>query len=60
VSEFQGAVRAALHENWKWFVFQGIAMLILGCLAVAEPVIASVAVDIYVDGFSCSAAFWAS
>jgi uncharacterized membrane protein HdeD (DUF308 family) len=29
-------------------VFQDIAMLILGCLAVAEPVIASVAVDIYV------------
>ena len=48
LSEFQGAVRSALHENWKWFVFQGSAMLILGCLAVAEPVIASVAVDIYV------------
>jgi uncharacterized membrane protein HdeD (DUF308 family) len=37
-----------MHENWKWFVFQGIVMLILGCLAVAEPVIASVAVDIYI------------
>jgi uncharacterized membrane protein HdeD (DUF308 family) len=47
-SEFQRAVRTSLHENWKWFVFQGIVMLILGCLAVAEPVIASVAVDIYV------------
>jgi len=41
-------VRTALSENWKWFVFQGIVMLILGCLAVAEPVIASVAVDIYI------------
>ena len=29
-------------------MFQGIVMLILGCLAVAEPVIASVAVDIFV------------
>jgi uncharacterized membrane protein HdeD (DUF308 family) len=29
-------------------VFQGIVMLVLGCLAVAEPVIASVAVDIYI------------
>jgi uncharacterized membrane protein HdeD (DUF308 family) len=46
--DFQNAVRTALRENWKWFVFQGIVMLILGCLAVAEPVIASVAVDIYV------------
>jgi uncharacterized membrane protein HdeD (DUF308 family) len=29
-------------------VFQGIVMLVLGCLAVAEPVIASVAADIYI------------
>jgi uncharacterized membrane protein HdeD (DUF308 family) len=48
LSDFQNAVRTALRENWKWFVFQGVVMLILGCLAVAEPVIASVAVDIYV------------
>ena len=47
-SNFQDALRTAIRENWKWFVFQGIVMLILGCLAVAEPVIASVAVDIYV------------
>jgi len=48
LSDFQNAVRTALRENWKWFVFQGIVMLVLGCLAVAEPVIASVAVDIYI------------
>ena len=48
LSKFQDALRTAMRENWKWFVFQGIVMLILGCLAVAEPVIASVAVDIYV------------
>jgi uncharacterized membrane protein HdeD (DUF308 family) len=48
LSDFQIALRTAMHENWKWFVFQGIVMLILGCLAVAEPVIASVAVDIYI------------
>jgi len=48
LSDFQNAVRTALRENRKWFVFQGIVMLILGCLAVAEPVIASVAVDIYI------------
>jgi uncharacterized membrane protein HdeD (DUF308 family) len=48
LSDFQNALRTAMRENWKWFVFQGIVMLILGCLAVAEPVIASVAVDIYV------------
>jgi uncharacterized membrane protein HdeD (DUF308 family) len=48
LSEFQNAVRTALRENRKWFVFQGIVMLVLGCLALAEPVIASVAVDIYI------------
>jgi uncharacterized membrane protein HdeD (DUF308 family) len=48
VSDLQSAVRTALRENWKWFVFQGIVMLILGCLAVAEPVLATVAVDIYI------------
>ncbi len=48
LSKFQDALRTAMRENWKWFMFQGIVMLILGCLAVAEPVIASVAVDIFV------------
>src|ERR1700688_3962202 len=48
LSDFQNALRTAMQENWKWFVSQGIVMLILGCLAVAEPVIASVAVDIYI------------
>ena len=48
LSEFQSAVRTALGEHWKWFVFQGIVMLVLGCLAVAEPVIASVAAGIYI------------
>jgi len=48
LSDFQSAVRIALREHWKWFMFQGIVMLVLGCLAVAEPVIASVAVDIYI------------
>jgi uncharacterized membrane protein HdeD (DUF308 family) len=48
LSDFQSAVRTALREHWKWFVFQGIVMLVLGCLAVAEPVIASVAADIYI------------
>jgi hypothetical protein len=48
LSEFQSALGTALGEHWKWFVFQGIVMLVLGCLAVAEPVIASVAADIYI------------
>jgi uncharacterized membrane protein HdeD (DUF308 family) len=48
LSDFQNALRTEMRENWKWFVFQGVVMLVLGCLAVAEPVIASVAVDIFI------------
>ena len=42
------ALRAALKTNWKLFLFQGIVMVILGILAVAWPVIATIAVDLYV------------
>lgn len=48
LSDYQNALRTVMRENWKWFVFQGIVMLILGCLAIAKPAIASVAVDIYI------------
>ena len=29
LSKFQDALRTAMRENWKWFMFQGIVMLIL-------------------------------
>ena len=48
VSDMQNALSDALRANWKLFLFQGIVMLILGILAVAEPVLATVAVDIYI------------
>ena len=48
VSDMQNAISDALRANWKLFLFQGIVMLILGILAVAEPALATVAVDIYV------------
>lgn len=48
VSEMQIALRSALRAHWGLFLFQGIIMLILGGLAVAEPFVASIAVDIYV------------
>jgi uncharacterized membrane protein HdeD (DUF308 family) len=48
VSEMQDALKDALKTHWKLFLFQGIVMLILGILAVAWPVWATLAVDIYV------------
>ena len=37
-----------IHAHWKLFLAQGILMIVLGFLAVAEPNIATVAVAIFV------------
>jgi uncharacterized membrane protein HdeD (DUF308 family) len=37
-----------IHAHWKLFLAQGILMMVLGFLAVAEPNIATVAVGIFV------------
>jgi len=44
----QHAIRNALSAHWKLFMFQSIVMLILGVLAIAAPVMATIAVDIYI------------
>ena len=48
VSEMQNAMKNALRAHWGLFLFQGVVMVILGCLAIAEPFIATIAVDIYI------------
>ncbi len=47
LSGMQRAVSAALGVNWRLFLFQGLVMIVLGVLAVAEPAVATFAVDIY-------------
>lgn len=44
----QDAIGSALRAHWKLLMFQSIVMLILGFLAIAAPVIATIAVDIYI------------
>jgi uncharacterized membrane protein HdeD (DUF308 family) len=39
---------SAIHVHWKLFLAQGIVMMVLGFLAVAEPNVATVAVGIFV------------
>ncbi len=46
--ELVGAVRRSLKEHWQLFLIQGILLIILGALAIAVPVIASVAVAAFV------------
>jgi uncharacterized membrane protein HdeD (DUF308 family) len=47
-NDMQRAISDALGAHWKLFLFQGVVMIILGVLAVAAPVVATLAVDIYV------------
>ena len=48
ISSMQRAVADGLRAHWGLYMFQGIVMVILGCLAVAYPAFSTVAVDIYV------------
>lgn len=41
-------VALTVHAHWKLFLAQGLLMMVLGFLAVAEPNVASVAVGIFV------------
>jgi uncharacterized membrane protein HdeD (DUF308 family) len=46
--EIAGALRRSLKEHWQMFAVQGVLLVILGALAVAVPVIASVAIAAFV------------
>jgi uncharacterized membrane protein HdeD (DUF308 family) len=46
--DMQRAVKNAFSLHWKLFLFQGVVMIILGVLAVCAPVLATLAVDIYI------------
>ena len=48
LTDMQRAVRDAFGAHWRLMMFQGVVMIILGVLAVAAPVIATIAIDIYV------------
>src|SRR5271166_3962779 len=43
----QRRFRRAVHDHWVLFLIQGVVMTILGLFALAVPVMASLAVDIY-------------
>jgi uncharacterized membrane protein HdeD (DUF308 family) len=43
--ETQRAISETLRAHWRLFLFQGVIMIVLGVLAVATPVLATIAVD---------------
>lgn len=48
LTDMQRAIRDAFGVHWRLMMFQGVVMIILGVLAVAAPVIATIAIDIYI------------
>jgi uncharacterized membrane protein HdeD (DUF308 family) len=48
LSAMQHAVREAMGSHWRLFMFQGVVLIVLGILAVAAPVAATIFVDIWV------------
>jgi uncharacterized membrane protein HdeD (DUF308 family) len=49
-SDMQDAIRDAVHEHWKFLLFQGAVMVVLGFLAIVVPAVATIAVDFYIGG----------
>jgi uncharacterized membrane protein HdeD (DUF308 family) len=46
--ELPRAIKESLRAHWRLFLIEGIILIILGILAIAAPVIATLAVDIYI------------
>jgi uncharacterized membrane protein HdeD (DUF308 family) len=47
-TDMQRAINGALKAHWRLFLLQGVIMIILGIVAIALPVAATIAVDFYV------------
>jgi len=47
-NDMQRAIGDALGANWRLLMVQGVVMVVLGVLAFAVPVAATIAVDIYI------------
>jgi uncharacterized membrane protein HdeD (DUF308 family) len=48
LERMQSAIATSLSEHWRWFLFEGIILLLLGFAAIAIPPIATFAVEILI------------
>ena len=48
ISGLQRQLALAIHAHWKLFLIQGVVLMVLGVLAVAEPNVATLAVALFV------------
>src|SRR5208337_2680013 len=42
------AIKNALGIHWRMFMFEGVALIILGVLAVAAPSVATIAIEVFI------------
>ena len=47
LTEMRSAIGESLRAHWRLFLLQGVIMIVLGVLALAAPILATIAVDIY-------------
>jgi uncharacterized membrane protein HdeD (DUF308 family) len=50
--DFERAAKGAIHEHWVLFLVEGIALVVLGAIAVVVPPLATVAYTILI-GWVC-------
>jgi uncharacterized membrane protein HdeD (DUF308 family) len=43
----EGEVRDAIHRHWVLFLLQGLILIVLGVLAIGEPMVATLAVTLF-------------
>jgi uncharacterized membrane protein HdeD (DUF308 family) len=48
LDKIQSSVANALHAHWQFFLAEGVILVILGCLAVVVPQIATIAAEVLV------------
>jgi uncharacterized membrane protein HdeD (DUF308 family) len=45
--ELRAVITRAMHEHWRWFLIEGLILLVLGAAAIAVPELAGVAATIW-------------
>jgi uncharacterized membrane protein HdeD (DUF308 family) len=48
LSDLHRGLRSALSARWRLVMFEGVALIVLGVLAIAAPFFATIAVDIFI------------
>jgi uncharacterized membrane protein HdeD (DUF308 family) len=48
IDEIQTAVAQSLHLHWRAFLIEGIVLFVLGLFAIVIPVVATIAVEIFI------------